>query len=385
MFHSIINNSNSILYYDTNSNVLLNNIWDQLTLEDISKSNYNNHRLNSSRYIQSPDFYKPVFKNIYPIPPRSKWIYDGFSFICSQSLEYLPPNCDLTQLIKKISKPLKKYKVGVELSGGLDSSIIISMLINNGIDPYLFGFSCDRYEFRTERHIQSIYSKKVENSFLIDSRKMLPFQNLLQCPIHQLPNPTSLYYYGKQVTAKYCEENNVDILFNGMSGDALFCDAVIDNKKPISWHSWMMDNRWFDENIFSKSKVKYLPVYTSNLVNLICKERNNQGYDTKKTWARKYFKDYLPHELVNYTYKADHVGDLIEGIKNSHNEVKKLFRTAELVTKNSDFSESNLYVLFENIEKDDDNQLKDILAKVSYALWIYTCVKNIDCNNNLND
>lgn len=259
MIQSIVNNSNSILYYDTNSNVLLNNIWDQLTLEDISKSNYNNHRLNSSRYIQSPDFYKPVFKNIYPIPPRSKWVYDGFSFNCSQSIEYLPPNCDLIQLIKKISKPLKKYKVGVELSGGLDSSIIISMLINNGIDPYLFGFSCDRYEFRTERHVQSIYSKKVENSFLIDSRKILPFQNLLQCPIHQLPNPTSLYYYGKQVTAKYCEENNVDILFNGMSGDALFCDAVIDNKKPISWHSWMMDNRWFDENIFSKSKVKYLP------------------------------------------------------------------------------------------------------------------------------
>ena len=373
------------MYFDADSNVLLKNIWDLMTIEDISKSNYNNHRLNSSRYIQSPNFYKPVFKNIYPIPPRSKWIYDGFSFICSQSLEYLPPNCDLTQLIKKISKPLKKYKVGVELSGGLDSSIIISMLINNGIDPYLFGFSCDRYEFRTERHIQSIYSKKVENSFLIDSRKMLPFQNLLQCPIHQLPNPTSLYYYGKQVTAKYCKENNVDILFNGMSGDALFCDAVIDNKKPISWHSWMMDNRWFDENIFSKSKVKYLPVYTSNLVNLICKERNNQGYDTKKTWARKYFKDFLPHELVNYTYKADHVGDLIEGIRKSNFEMKKIFKTTERLTKNSDFSESSLSYLLENIEKYHDNQLKDIMARASYALWIYTCVKNIDCNNNLND
>ena len=38
-----------------------------------------------------------------------------------------------------------------------------------------------------------------------------------------------------------------------------------------------------------------------------------------------------------------------------------------MVTKNSDFAESNLYALFKNIEKDDDNQLKDILAKVSYA------------------
>ena len=186
------------------ANVILENIWDKITCEDLSKSSFNNHYINSSRYIQSPDYYKPVFKNIYPIPPRSKWQYDGILFKCTQSLEVYNSNYNFFDLIQKFIRPLNKYKIGVELSGGLDSSIIISMLIANGIEPFLIGFSCDRYEFRTERHIQSLYKNKVQNTILLDSRQILPFQNLLNCPSHQLPNPTSLYYFSKQVTAKHC-------------------------------------------------------------------------------------------------------------------------------------------------------------------------------------
>lgn len=378
MLRSIINTSNSILYFDADSNDILDNIWDKFTLEDLSKSNFYNHRVNSNRYIQSPDYYKPVFKNIYPIPPRSKWIYDGFSFKCTQSL--VPCNLDINihTLIEKFTKSINKYKIGVELSGGLDSSIIISVLLANGIEPFLIGLSCDRYEFRTERHIQSIYKSQVQNSILLDSRRILPFHDLLNCPIHQLPNPTSLYYYSKQLFAKYCEENGVEILFNGMSGDSLFCESVSGNTLPESWHNWMMDNCWFNENIFSKFKVKYLPVYSKVLASLIFRERLNMGFDTQKIWARKYFRDYLPSELVNYNYKADHVGDLIEGIKMSYIEVSDFFKITEEVTNNHEFSQSSLSKLYENIERYSDNQLKEVMAKVSYASWIHCCVKNLD-------
>jgi hypothetical protein len=378
MLQSIINNSNAILYYDAGSNVISENIWNKITLEDLSKSSFDNHYINSARYIQSPDSYNPVFKNIYPVPPRSKWLYDGISFKCIQSLEVNKSNYNLFDLIQKFIQPLKKYKIGVELSGGLDSSIIISMLIANGIEPFLIGFSCDRYEFRTERHIQSLYKNKVQNTILLDSRQILPFQNLLNCPAHQLPNPTSLYYYSKQVTAKHCKENGIDILFNGMSGDALCCESIFGNFMPESWHNWMMDNRWFHENVFTKSHVQYLPVYTNTLASEIFKERVNMGFDSQKIWARLFFKEFLPSELVNYTYKADHVGDLIEGIKRSYYEVKELFKTTEELTKNRAFSESSLSKLYENIERYDDNQLKEIMAKVSYALWIYGSVNNLD-------
>lgn len=374
----ITNPTNSIVYFDADSNSIFNNILDQITLEDLSQSSFKNHILNSARYIQSPDYYKPVFKKIYPIPPRSKWEYDGFSFKCVQSLVASSLDIDIPTLIEKLSKPINKYKIGVELSGGLDSSIIISMLLANGIEPFLIGFSCERYEFRTERHIQSIYKSLVQNTILLNSRQILPFQDLLNCPIHQLPNPTSLYYYSKQVTAKYCKENGIEILFNGMSGDALCCESVTGNTMPESWHNWMMDNRWFHENVFLKSQVKYLPIYTKNIASIIFRERLDMGYDSQKIWARKYFRDYLPAELVDYTYKADHVGDLIEGIKKSYFEVKELFKTTEDLTKNSEFSQLSLTKLYENIEKYHDNQLKEIMAKVSYALWIYTCVENLD-------
>ena len=71
------------------------------------------------------------------------------------------------------------------------------MLIENGIEPFLIGYSCDRYEFRTERYIQSIFSNKVKESILINSKDILPFQNLKGCPPHQIPNPSSLYYFNK--------------------------------------------------------------------------------------------------------------------------------------------------------------------------------------------
>lgn len=81
---------------------------------------------------------------------------------------------------------------------------------------------------------------------------------------------------------------------------------------------------------------------------------------------------------MNYTYKADHVGDLIEGIKKSYFEVTELFKITVEVTNNQEFTESSLSKLYSNIEKYHDSQLKEIMAKVSYALWIYSCVKNLD-------
>ena len=138
------------------------------------------------------------------------------------------------------------------------------------------------------------------------------------------------------------------------------------------------DTSWFHENVFTKSQVQYLPVYTNTLASGIFKERVNMGFDSQKIWARLFFKEFLPSELVNYTYKADHVGDLIEGIKRSYYEVKELFKTTEELTKNRAFSESSLSKLYENIERYHDNQLKEIMAKVSYALWIYGSVNNLD-------
>lgn len=368
----IINNSNNLVYFDIETNTISNNIWNKITYESLSESNLNNHLLNSNNYIQSPNHYAPVLKNIFPIPPRSKWSNDRSRFECIQSLEVSEYNHNLFTIISKLVKPIKKYKVGVELSGGLDSSIIISMLIENGIEPFLIGYSCDRYEFRTERYIQSIFSNKVKESILINSKDILPFQNLKGCPPHQIPNPSSLYYFNKQIIADSCKENGVDILFNGISGDSFFCESVFGNEMPNLWHNWMLDNRWFHENVFYKKQIHYLPVYSKNIAESIFMERKGMGYDSQKIWARNYFKDYLPKELVYYNYKADHVGDLIVGIQRSYYDVKDIFEFTRSITKKSEFSEENLLKLFDNIEKYNENQLKEIMGKVSYATWIYS-------------
>ena len=362
------------MFYDISKSILSDNIWDLLTIDSIKKANYLNHFYNTSHLIQSPDIYHTVIPNIYPIPSRSRWIISNNVFKCSQSLQVSKNNLETDSIISKITNPLKKYKIGVELSGGLDSSIIIGALISNNVNPYLIGFFSKRFEFRTECFIQDLYKKKANEFALIDSDEILPFQNLLDTPKHQLPYHSSLWYYAKKHIGILCKNNNVDILFNGMAGDAIFCEKVFDSI-PYAWHNWMMDYGWFNEYVFSQNQIKYLPVYSKALIEQIFKLRLGQDYDAQKNWAREYFKKYLPRELVDFNYKADHIGELLSGIKNSYKDVLELFRFTYDIIGDKEFSSEKFQKLYDNIEKYDDNQLTEIFAKVSYANWIYSILK----------
>lgn len=370
----IKNSSDYMMFYDISKNILYENIWDLLTIDTIKNTNYSNHFDNTSFLIQSPDNYNTVIPNIYPIPSRSKWVFSNNVFKCTQSLRVSKNSLDTDYIISKIIEPLKKYKIGVELSGGLDSSLIISAFKKNKINPYLIGFYSKRFEFRTECHIQDLYKKDSNEHMLIDSNEILPFQNLLDTPKHQLPYHSSLWYFAKKYTGMICNNNNIDILFNGMAGDAIFCEEVGDSF-PRAWYNWMMDYGWFNEYVFKEFQMKYLPVYSKVLIEQIYKLRIGQDYDAQKNWARQYFKNYLPKELVDFNYKADHIGELIAGIKNSSKEVIELFRLTYEVTRNKEFTEDKLRELYDNIEKYDDKQLTKIFAKVSYANWVYSILK----------
>ena len=375
----IINKSNTTKYFDATTNSMLNNIWEEINIDTLAKSNFKNFESNCINSIFGLPKYKPIFKNIYPIPPKSKWSYEDSTFNCMQSLKVSQSNrkYDLLELITKLIKPLKKYKIGVELSGGLDSSIIISMLLENDIEPFLIGLSSDRFEFRTERHIQYLYKNKVKECIFINPNDCLFYQNLKNCLPHQLPSLDSGTYYSKQLIAKLCQENGVKILLNGNSGDTLCCESVFGDEMPNTWYNWLIDNGWYNENVFNKYDIKYLPVYTKELIETVFKERLNMGFDNRKIWARQYFKNYIPNELVNYFYKSDFVGYLIEGIRKSYFDFKELFIITENITKNKAFSTENFNKLFDDIEKYDLDKFGDIAYKVSFATWINSCLKTI--------
>jgi Asparagine synthase len=373
------NRYNKYVYFDKESCLLHENIWDVLTLNRIRKANLSAHDFNTSLFVDRPDLYKEVIPGIIPIPPRSRWLYDGQSFIsCNSASISKHQKADFDKLIntcRRLLGVIKKVPIAVDLSGGLDTSIIIGLIEQCNIRPFLLGFKNSRYEFRTELAVQNIYTNKFETALLLDNEEHLPFSSLTKTPIHQLPSSISLSHsMANQLALKY-KENGIRIVFNGMGADTLLCDCPLQNgdqRHPESWFPWMIDNNWLNEYVFNAYGIEYRPAVASRLlVHLIWQMRKKEQEDFKKIWARRLFSKYLPTELVNYTYKADFSGLYLDGLWNATNEISEIFKVAHDITKYEEFKQSSLNNLLNNVQKNDDEQEKLIRSRISFANWIY--------------
>jgi hypothetical protein len=171
------------------------------------------------------------------------------------------------------------------------------------------------------------------------------------------------------------QQNGIRVVFNGNGIDALLCEYPLkdgDQRHPESWFTWMMDDNWLNEYVFSTYGIRYVPAAASRvLVHLIWLMRSKEQEDLKKMWGRYLLKDFLPRELVHYTYKADFVGTYMDGLWNSMNEICELFSVTHLLTKRDEFSRASLNALIDNLQENDDEQKKLINARVSFATWIY--------------
>ena len=91
--------------------------------------------------------------------------------------------------------------------------------------------------------------------------------------------------------------------------------------------------------------------------------------------SREHYIDTV-ESLVNISLYQDLIGSTFFDLK----RVSKNGKTAlwGVTPGTNDVNVSKYKKLYSNIEKYHDIQLKEIMAKVSYALWIYSCVKNLD-------
>jgi hypothetical protein len=372
----INNHTNSYKYFNSLESKLFQNKFDFLNVESISKSKFASHINNLIRGVERPDIYEEVIKGIYPIPPFSKWKYSEqkFSLLDKpfQSLNSRPNTVNsFIDFIKSKSEHLKRKKLAVELSGGLDSSIIIELLSLCGLEITLIGLISKNYEFRTERIIQNHYAQK-HKSILIDSKDALPFTNLLDCPPHPLPTKKSLFFYQKGVIAKKCAEEKIDYLFNGIIGDTVFCDKIESRR----WNKWDFDNNWFNDFVFHPQKVSYITTNFDFVLNYFFNQRKHEQSDPFKIWARNHFKDILPKTLSKYYYKTDHFEEIIEGIYSAENDISETYKLTNRITKNHLFTFENLGKDLNNFKIMNDQETNTFFAKVSYAVWIYS-LRNI--------
>ena len=368
----------SIHFRHTQTGERQDTIWNELrsgAWKNIVPQNLLNSHLILGGDISS---YKPVLRDFYLMHKGMLW---DESKLMPYDPIYIPERVDanLEIFLNEAHRFFKQYEgkqLGVQLSGGLDSSIIIGLLHHFKIPFKLIGLANKRFEFRTESHIQNILSEWGEETILIDYETCLPYSSLNKIPMHQYPE--FVRSFGPEVEmSNAANKLGVDILLTGQGGDDVFSVAVQKSLDNINF----MPHRYFDcmhiDLIYKPSGINLVPFYADKRISeLIYNLRLDQKEDIPKVWARQFFKDFLPRELVNYTYHSDFWGFVISGVQEVMPKLPLLFEQTYDLTHNKYFNKEKVKELMAidllDHKKETYMQIEPLLG---IAVWIDTLVR----------
>lgn len=370
----------NVSFVDLATGVRHNHIWKYLQMGGWKSIKPNNFEYNNLKGVLKRNEWKPVIGDLMPIHPGMIW--DGSTKTIIDPT-YLPQAIEpgMNNFLNAADAFFRKYdkkRIGVQLSGGLDSSIIIGLLRHLGIPFHLVGMATNRYEFRTERYIQEIIRKWTECSTLIDYEQHLPMSNLEDIPPFQYPDLLALNFSSERAMAEECQQQGVQVLFTGDGGDNLFAESVPDNPEECTWLPQVFSDSWLADIVYAPCGIELVPFYADpGIMDVVYNLRRGQVEDNSKLWARNFFKDFLPLELVNFSYCADFWGLYIDGLQQAVPKVHKLFKTAHEISGHHFFSE---VVAKELLGQDLLHAKKEIYqvieARASLALWLNILNKN---------
>lgn len=353
-------------------------IWDDLRFGYWKTANYAAHEENILKGVLNRSHTVPVLADLLPIEIGQVWNHNemrveeyGFS---PRALA-----CELNEFLLKSQKFFEKFKgkhIGVQLSGGVDSSLIIGLLNHFGIIHSLIGFCNERYEFRTESFIQDLLAKRSNQTKLMSNEEYLPYSGLFSVTPHQHPNLSSCGFSANAAMALGCNELGIDILLTGCGGDVAFCNNVSSDK--CSWIPAIFDDSWLQDMVFSPKGVQVVSFFGDHeILECLWNLRRGQKADPRKLWARNFFRNFLPKELVEFTYKADFWGLYIDGMVNSLPEIRSIHKRAHELSGNPYFAEENLNAILKNDLFHCDQKLyQKMEARISAAVWIKSLLDN---------
>jgi len=321
----------------------------------------------------------PVIENFLPVSPGMLWdenkkcLTDPFF---KPQLQNVGIN-DFLNAVEFFFNTFKGKHIGIHLSGGLDSSIIIALLKHFNIPFSLVGMTSTRYEFRTEKYIQELLAPWGNETFLIDYEEYLPLSKLEKVPPHQHPEMLSMNYNTSRAMALECQRMGIDVLFTGNGGDNVFAEPVSANPDACTWLPQIFMDNWLDDFAYAPYGIEVASFYADpSIMNTIYNLRLGKGEDNSKLWARQFFKDYLPKELVNYTYCADFWGLYIDGLQDNSPTVRMLFEQAYDLTGNAYFSpQKTNELLNQDLLNANKSMYQKIESRISLATWLNSLIE----------
>jgi len=368
----------SIQFRNINNGDYFSDIWEQLELglwKDFLPENFEHNTIQG--LLNRPNW-KPVLKDIMPVYPGMMWVEEKKQI---EDPLFIPKIrvTGLNEFLYAAKTFFDKYagkKIGVQLSGGLDSSIIIGLLKHFGIPFSLIGMSTTRYEFRTERYIQNLLAEWGDNAILIDYEAHLPQFDLDKVPPFQYPDLLCLNYSSDQAMAKECEKLDIDILLTGNGGDNVFADEVPSNPKACNWRPQIFTDSWLKDVVYAPKGVDLLPFFGDlQILEAIYNLRIGQPEDIPKLWARNFFRNYLPKELVNYSYCADFWGLYIDGLHSSLSTIRQLCSHAFELTLHPHFSNNSIDALLnQDLLIAKKEMYQKLESRIALAVWLNSSI-----------
>lgn len=320
--------------------------------------------------------WRPLFPDITPVMPGFHYNSETGAM---EEERFVPRQREMTMslfldIVERYFARFEGRKIGVHLSGGLDSSLIIGLLYHFGIPFNLYGMVTDRYEFRTERHIQDLLAPLGERTCYVHADEH-PFYNLLdRYPFHQIPDSYIKSYDSATTIAEEARCDGVEVIFGGQGADTLFVDAIPTETGAMSFN---IGNEfavpWEDDLVYRPRGVELVSFYADpEIIEAIYNLRLGKPSDAWKLWARDFFREFLPRELAEYHYVADFNGLSMSGLEAAKPMVTRLFEEAYDLLRHPIFSPESTQVMREtNVFKFDYKLYSAYCARISIAVWLH--------------
>ena len=365
----------SIKFYHHTTDSVVESIWSELASGLWNEFEIDHALRNEELGMDQIDKWLPLFKSYTPVLPGFKWNREQrcleYEMYQAKPLDHV----SMTTFLQTVERYLRRFegkRIGVHLSGGFDSTLIIGLLRYFKIPCVLAGYAVNRFEFRTERYIQNIVSQWGEKSILLDLEEY-PFYNHLELtPKHQVPDAFIKSNESAKALADVFAKEHVDIVFTGQGGDSLFIE---DETKGLAAYNigYEFLTPWEDELIYQPRGLHLESFFADkDIIDQISNLRMGKGEDALKRWARRFFRDFIPKELAEYSYFADFFGMDTSGLEAAKPTIKLLFEESYDLTHHPLFSTTTTKeFLSQNVFAMDSVEYVKYCMKISIAAWLH--------------
>jgi hypothetical protein len=377
----VSNHTRSVVYCRPSDGLIIDQNDIIKNLELPTAWDLDNHLSNGLFTLRRPGSYLPI-AGLCALPPRSAWLVcrDGYRF--SHNIRAPASRLNSIEAAFRyargyVQKARQNNNIAVELSGGLDSSIIIEFFLMHELPISLIGFTSNSYEFRTERAIQSYYEKRCESVELIPYEHCSAFSELDKIPAHPTPAQESLFFARHSAAAKACKDLSITTLLSGEAGDQLLgfppdpCDAF--GRAPPGYAYWNLAELWSNQYVYEPQEVSYVSALAlGGLPAILLQARLGMRSDHMKKWARQKLRGFLPEMLTGFAYKAFHDGWVIDGLIKASPTIFKISKLSHEITGHKSLRPNVMVDEAKNYRLFDEKKRTHFLSKLCFAAWIYS-------------